>query len=190
MNCRPFQASANRFFSFFLFFSPRRFERAIQKRPDTVRCLAVKSTLLGTRHPRKGKEAALQNIVGKPGIQIWRRKLAKSCATFPEISEIAEIIHLQKRILVLAIHSPPYSQGLHEGARLVDALRRHRLAAGARQGGVQPQRGGGDLRPRLVTGCGKLDRARSRLYRSQILQVNMRLKALAEIYTMHSFAQL
>ena len=36
----------------------------------------------------------------------------------------------------------------------------------------------------------KLDRARSRLYRSQILQVNMRLKALAEIYTMHSFAQL
>ena len=37
---------------------------------------------------------------------------------------------------------------------------------------------------------GKLQRARSRLYRSQILQVNMRWKALAEIYTMHSFAQL
>ena len=32
--------------------------------------------------------------------------------------------------------------------------------------------------------------ARSRLYRSQILQVNMRWKALAEIYTMHSFALL
>ena len=31
---------------------------------------------------------------------------------------------------------------------------------------------------------------RSRLYRSQILQVNMRLKALAKIYTMHSFAPL
>ena len=30
-------------------------------------------------------------------------------------------------------------------------------------------------------------RARSRLYRSQILQVNTRWKALAEIYTMHSF---
>ena len=29
----------------------------------------------------------------------------------------------------------------------------------------------------------KLDRARSRLYRGQILQVSMRLKALAEIYT-------
>ena len=39
-------------------------------------------------------------------------------------------------------------------------------------------------------GSGKLDRARSRLYRGQILQENMRLKALAEIYTMHSFAQL
>ena len=37
---------------------------------------------------------------------------------------------------------------------------------------------------------GKLDRAHSRLYRGQILQQNMRLKALAEIYTMHSFAQL
>ena len=36
----------------------------------------------------------------------------------------------------------------------------------------------------------KLYRARSRLYRTQILQVNMRVKALAEIYTMHSFAQL
>ena len=41
-----------------------------------------------------------------------------------------------------------------------------------------------------VTGSGKLYRARSRLYRNKILQVNMRLKALAEIYTMHSFAQL
>ena len=35
----------------------------------------------------------------------------------------------------------------------------------------------------------KLWRARSRLYRSQILQVHMRLKAIAEIYTMHSFAR-
>ena len=34
----------------------------------------------------------------------------------------------------------------------------------------------------------KLYRARYRLYRSQILQENMRWKALAEIYTMHSFA--
>ena len=30
----------------------------------------------------------------------------------------------------------------------------------------------------------------TRLYRSKILQENMRLKALAEIYTMHYFAQL
>ena len=36
----------------------------------------------------------------------------------------------------------------------------------------------------------KVYRARSLLYRRQILQENMRLKALAEIYTMHSFAQL
>ena len=37
---------------------------------------------------------------------------------------------------------------------------------------------------------GKLDRTRSRLYRNQFLQENMRLKALAEIYTKHSFAKL
>ena len=36
--------------------------------------------------------------------------------------------------------------------------------------------------------AGKLFRARSRLYRSQNLQVNTRWKALAEVYTMHSFA--
>ena len=34
----------------------------------------------------------------------------------------------------------------------------------------------------------KLRRARSRLYRRRFLQVNTRWKALAEIYTMHSFA--
>ena len=33
-------------------------------------------------------------------------------------------------------------------------------------------------------------RARSRLYQNGILQENMRLKALVEIYTMHYFAQL
>ena len=36
----------------------------------------------------------------------------------------------------------------------------------------------------------ELFRARSRLYRSQILKVSTRWKALAEIYTMHSFAPL
>ena len=45
-------------------------------------------------------------------------------------------------------------------------------------------------RPRRRGAADQLYRARSRLYRSQILQVNMCLKALAEIYKMHSFAQL
>ena len=43
-------------------------------------------------------------------------------------------------------------------------------------------------RARYYCSVGQLDRARSRLYRGQILQQNMRWKALAEIYTMHSFA--
>ena len=34
----------------------------------------------------------------------------------------------------------------------------------------------------------ELQTARYRLYRSQLLRENMRWKALAEIYTMHSFA--
>ena len=39
-------------------------------------------------------------------------------------------------------------------------------------------------------GSGKLYKARSRLQESQNLQLNVRLKALAEIYKMRSFAQL
>ena len=50
---------------------------------------------------------------------------------------------------------------------------------------VVPRKGRG-----IADRGGKLYRARSRLYRNEILQVNMRLKALAEIYTMHSFALL
>ena len=42
----------------------------------------------------------------------------------------------------------------------------------------------------FASGCGKLYRARSRLYRNKMFQVNTRWKALAEIYTMHSFALL
>ena len=44
---------------------------------------------------------------------------------------------------------------------------------------------------RIETDCvgiGKLCTARSRLYRSQILQANTRWKALAEVYTMYSVA--
>ena len=44
------------------------------------------------------------------------------------------------------------------------------------------------LDPWVVEKLKKLNQARSRLYRNQILQENTRLKALAEIYTMHSFA--
>ena len=36
------------------------------KEPSTVKCLAVKSALLGTRHPRKEKETALQTVTAKP----------------------------------------------------------------------------------------------------------------------------
>ena len=56
------------FLFLFLFFFFRRdaLKEQFGKEPSTVRCLAVKSALLGTRHPRKEKEAALQTVTGKP----------------------------------------------------------------------------------------------------------------------------
>ena len=48
----------------------------------------------------------------------------------------------------------------------------------------------GSARTARLLRSSKLDRARSRLYRSQFLQLNTCWKALAEIYTMHSFALL
>ena len=76
------------------------------------------------------------------------------------------------------------------------------FAGGITHGGLGGDGRGGDGLPRRLRGeghvrelrgrqlAGKLYRARSRLYRSQFLQENMRWKALAEIYAMHSFAQL
>ena len=74
----------------------------------------------------------------------------------------------------------PPSRGRREGSR-----RRSAEVRGGDRGPVRVRLG-----PRRVAGCGKLYRARSRLYRNEILQVNTRWKALAEIYTMQSFALL
>ena len=62
--------------------------------------------------------------------------------------------------------------------------------AGERQGEGRPGQGQG-LRSEVNSELNfppKLRGARSRLYRRRFLQVNTRWKALAEIYTMHSFA--
>ena len=56
-------------FSFSFFFRRDALKEQFGKEPSTVRCLAVKSALLGTRHPRKEKEAALQNVTGEPACQ-------------------------------------------------------------------------------------------------------------------------
>ena len=45
---------------FFFFFRRDALKEQFGKEPNRVSCLAVKSALLGTRHPRKEKEAALQ----------------------------------------------------------------------------------------------------------------------------------
>ena len=70
--------------------------------------------------------------------------------------------------------------------------RRGGASASARRPGAPAAEAGAEAagRGQRRPATGKLYSARSRLYRSQILQVNMRLKALAEICTMHSFAPL
>ena len=63
-------------------------------------------------------------------------------------------------------------------------------------GAAAAPRGPAPARASGVGGSGDAESGRAlqgsfeRLYRNEILQVNMRWKALAEIYTMHSFAQL
>ena len=65
---------------------------------------------------------------------------------------------------------------------------------GGAEGTHGPRERAGASRTGASRRAGKLYRARSRLHRSQIfylmLHVNMRLKALAEIYTLRSFALL
>ena len=65
-----------------------RFERAIRKRPNTVRCLAVKRALLGTRHPRKEKEAALQNISGEIFTEFLLEKKSDIAENEPDVKLI------------------------------------------------------------------------------------------------------
>ena len=84
---------------------------------------------------------------------------------------------------VFALHAfDPEPVLTHEAADRADRaqVRARRLARATRAAAQEIPR----------SPSGQLYRARSRLYRSQGLQVNMCLKALAEIYTMHSFAQL
>ena len=55
------------------------------KEPNRVSCLAVKSALLGTRHPRKEKEAALQNVTGEPACQYGKILMTTQSEMEPSI---------------------------------------------------------------------------------------------------------
>ena len=73
----------------------------------------------------------------------------------------------------------------HESAELADLV-----ALGK---GLRLARGSATrlhLLPKCLCIAETLEGSFERLYRNEILQVSVRLKALAEIYTMHSFAQL
>ena len=81
-----------------LFFRRDALKEQFGKEPSTVRCLAVKSALLGTRHPRKEKEAALQNITGEPACQYGQiRMTTQSTEMEPsiKIEELKRIIWYQ-----------------------------------------------------------------------------------------------
>ena len=117
-------------------------------------------------------------------------------------------IHLQKSMMMHKAENEQHffskresiCRGPHADAERLRVaeprVRRRRVAAGwsagfKERGGSARSRGRWlDVQHRHTARSGKLYRARSRLYRSQSLQADMRWKALAEIYTMHSFAQL
>ena len=65
------------------------------KEPNRVSCLAVKSALLGTRHPRKEKEAALQNVTGEPACQYGKIRMITQSEMEPsiKIEEMKSVAH-------------------------------------------------------------------------------------------------
>ena len=81
---------------FFLFFFRRdALKEQFGKEPSTVRCLAVKSALLGTRHPRKEKEAALQNVTGEPACLYCKILMTTQSEMEPsiKIEELKSVAH-------------------------------------------------------------------------------------------------
>ena len=130
--------------------------------------------------------------------------LQKKRATFWQKIEIAELC---KRVhcvdLGESFQTNIYSRNLAslqprtspvKSVRTGQPVLKTRPRAGAGAPAPGPARGavagwhGFRLAPAWSSGCGKVYRARSRLYRNEILQVNTLGKALAEICTMHSFA--
>ena len=70
------------------------------KEPSTVRCLAVKSALLGTRHPRKEKEAALQNVTGEPACQYGKMLMTTQSEMEPSI----KIEEMKSKTIIFFFH--------------------------------------------------------------------------------------
>ena len=57
--------------------------------------MAVKSALLGTRHPRKEKEAALQNVTGEPACHYGKIRMITQSEMEPsiKIKELKSVAH-------------------------------------------------------------------------------------------------
>ena len=139
-----------------------------------------------------------ENLTNSENITVKHINIFPICKMWPNIC----ICFSRWRAIFLKILTLPLlcspGRGLSSTVREVHAehARRRRLEAEAvrrrrvrRPQGPDLDRGSAPCcRSGLVRSDQHLRRARSRLYRSEISQVNMRLKALAEIYTIHSFA--
>ena len=68
-----------------VFFRRDALKEQFGKEPSTVRCLAVKSALLRTRHPREEKEAALQNVTGEPACLYCKMLMTTQSEVEPSI---------------------------------------------------------------------------------------------------------
>merc|ERR1712159_576709 len=79
----------------FVFFCRDALKEQFGKEPSTVICLAVKSALLGTRHPRKEKGAALQNVTGEPACQYGQILMTTQSEMEPsiKIEEMESVAH-------------------------------------------------------------------------------------------------
>ena len=114
--------------------------------------------------------------------------LRKQIRKLPNILKSVKIIQYYSIVSLATDHVAavprPVERLRLQAQRVAHVRRLHPVRRGSDRGWRVP---GVDLGSRRA---GKLYKARSRLDRRQILQVNTRWKALAEIFTMHSFALL
>ena len=119
-----------------------------------------------------------------------RREPLNSCSRTKAERQVYSLWTGYRRKLTLAVHRLKHPYPCASRTSPSAGQPRPPLCSGIAHGTNPPRALSQNSYGICTRRAGKLYRARSRLYRRRFLQVNMRWKALAEIYTMHSFALL